>query len=111
MVDKRLKSIYLLDEIEVCVKHVTGITNVSVVQKEKIVTTHAPILTKWIPNSEMIIETDASDYALSAIVSSRTPDSKIHPIAFHSHSFNSAELNYDTHDKELLTIFEAFKHW
>jgi len=21
------------------------------------------------------------------------------------------ELNYDTHDKELLTIFEAFKHW
>ena len=29
----------------------------------------------------------------------------------HSRSFNSAELNYDTHDKELLAIFEAFKHW
>ena len=59
----------------------------------------------------MIVETDASDYALAAIISSWTPDSKIHPIAFHSRSFNSAELNYDTHDKELLTIFKAFKHW
>ena len=73
--------------------------------------THAPILTKWVPDSKMIIETDASDYALVAIISSWTPDGEIHPIAFYSHSFNSAELNYDTHDKELLTIFEAFKHW
>ena len=38
LVDKCLKSIYLLDEIEVCMKHVTSISNVSVVQKEKIVT-------------------------------------------------------------------------
>ena len=59
----------------------------------------------------MIVETDASDYALAAIISSRTPDGEIHPIAFHSRSFNSAELNYDTHDKELLAIFKAFKHW
>ena len=38
MVDKCLKSIYLLDEIEVCMKHVTDISNVTMVQKEKIVT-------------------------------------------------------------------------
>ena len=73
--------------------------------------TRAPVLTKWVPDSEMIVETDASDYALAAIISSRTPDSEIHPMAFHSRSFNPAEVNYDTHDKELLTIFEAFKHW
>ena len=73
--------------------------------------TRAPVLTKWVPDSEMIVETDTSDYVLAAIISCRLPDGKIHPIAFHSHSFNSAELNYDTHDKELLAIFEAFKHW
>ena len=44
-------------------------------------------------------------------ISSQTPDGEIHPIVFHSCSFNSAELNYDSHDKELLAIFEAFKHW
>jgi RNase H-like domain found in reverse transcriptase len=52
-----------------------------------------------------------SDYALAAILSVFTSDGEIHPVAFHSHSFNSAKLNYDTHDKELLTIYEAFKHW
>ena len=34
-----------------------------------------------------------------------------HYVAFHSHSFTSAEINYDTHDKELLAIFAAFKVW
>jgi hypothetical protein len=58
-----------------------------------------------------MLETDASDYALAAIFSIYTPDGEIHPVVFHSHSFNPAELNYDTHDKELLAIFEAFKHW
>ena len=73
--------------------------------------THAPVLTHWIPDAKIILETDASDYALAAIFSVYTPDGEIHPVAFHSRSFNPAELNYDTHDKELLAIFEAFKHW
>ena len=73
--------------------------------------THAPVLTQWVPNATMVLETDASDYALAAILSVYTTDSEIHPVTFHSHSFNSTELNYDTHDKELLAIFEAFKHW
>ncbi len=36
---------------------------------------------------------------------------EIHPIAFLSRSLHNAKLNYDTHDKELLAIFEAFKYW
>ena len=35
----------------------------------------------------------------------------IHPIAFHSRTLHVAKLNYDTHDKELLAIFEAFTVW
>jgi hypothetical protein len=73
--------------------------------------THAPLLTHWMPDSQIVVETDASDYALAAILSIYSSDGEIHPIAFHSRSFNPTELNYDTHDKELLTIFEAFKHW
>jgi hypothetical protein len=44
-------------------------------------------------------------------MSIHTTDGDIYPVAFHSCSFNSTELNYNTHDKELLAIFEAFKHW
>ena len=38
-------------------------------------------------------------------------DGKIQPITFYSHTITVPELNYDTHDKELLTIFEPFKTW
>ena len=57
------------------------------------------------------METDASDYAVAAILSIYLSDGEIHPIAFYSRTLHSAELNYDTHDKELLAIFEAFKQW
>jgi len=30
---------------------------------------------------------------------------------FYSHTLTAPKLNYDTHDKELLAIFEAFKTW
>ena len=57
------------------------------------------------------METDASDYALTAILSIVNEENKVHPVAFYSHTFTAVELNYDIHDKELLAIFEAFKIW
>jgi len=73
--------------------------------------TSAPILTHWVPDTQLVVETNASDYALAAILSIVTKDNEIHPIAFHSRTFSAPELNYDVHDKELLAIFEAFKMW
>ena len=70
--------------------------------------TSAPVLTHWVPDKPIIIETDASDYALGAILSIQTDSGEIHPVAFHSCTFSAPELIYDTHDKELLAIFEAF---
>ena len=63
------------------------------------------------------METDASDYALAtdyalaAILSIVNEDNEVHPVAFHSRTFTAVELNYNTHNKELLAIFEAFKIW
>jgi len=73
--------------------------------------TSAPILTHWVPDAQLVVETDASDYALAAILSIMSKDNEIHPVAFHSRTFSTLELNYDVHDKELLAIFEAFKMW
>jgi len=56
----------------------------------------------------MILETDISDYALAAILSTRS-NSEVHPIAFHSRAFSTVEINYDVHNKKLLAIIEAFK--
>ena len=74
--------------------------------------TTAPILAHWIPGMPLIVKMDASDYTLAAILSTISPtDGEIHRITFHSRTFTPPELNYDVHDKELLTIFEAFKIW
>jgi len=62
--------------------------------------TSVPILTHWVPDAQLVVETNASDYALTAILSIMTKDNEIHPIAFHSRTFSAPELNYDIHDKE-----------
>src|ERR1700723_146418 len=57
----------------------------------------APILTHWIPDRQITLETDASDYAIGAILSITLPNGEIHPVAYHSRTLTEPELNYDTH--------------
>ena len=57
------------------------------------------------------METNALDYALTTILSIVNEDNEVHLVAFHSYTFTAEELNYNTHNKELLAIFEAFKIW
>ena len=67
---------------------------------------HLPLL----PFS-LIVETNALDYTLTVILSIVNKENKVHLVTFHSCTFNVAELNYNTYNKELLAIFEAFKIW
>ena len=74
--------------------------------------TSAPILAHFQPEHQIIVETDASDYAVAAILSQIDPDTgEVHPVAFHSRTMQPAELNYEIYDKELLAIHDAFKAW
>ncbi|MBW0519458.1 hypothetical protein O181_059173 [Austropuccinia psidii MF-1] len=72
--------------------------------------TTAPILSHFNPSLPTIVETDASNYALGAVLS-QVSDSAKHPIAFNRRKLIPAELNYEIHDKELLGIVWAFKRW
>ncbi|KAH9246801.1 hypothetical protein BASA81_015650 [Batrachochytrium salamandrivorans] len=58
-----------------------------------------------------ILETDASDYAISGILSQYDENEVLRPIAFYARQMNSAERNYEIYDKELLAVVESFKHW
>jgi len=59
----------------------------------------------------VVIETDLSNFAIEAVLSQRDDEGRLHPIAFHSRKFQPTEINYEIHDKELLAIVVAFKHW
>ncbi|MBW0533072.1 hypothetical protein O181_072787 [Austropuccinia psidii MF-1] len=72
--------------------------------------TTAPVLSHFNPSLPTIVETDASNYALGAILS-QVSDSGKHPIAFNSRKRIPEELNYEIHDKELLGIVWALKRW
>ncbi|MBW0559273.1 hypothetical protein O181_098988 [Austropuccinia psidii MF-1] len=73
---------------------------------------HSPFSSTKIPvfPSMRNLLTDASNYALGAILS-QVSDSRKHPIAFDSHKLIPAELNYEIHEKELLGIVWALKCW
>src|SRR5260221_10491912 len=59
----------------------------------------------------MMVETDTSDHAIAGILLVNTKDNEIRAVAFFSRPLQGVEKNYDTHDKELLAIFEVFKNW
>ena len=48
---------------------------------------------------------------LGSILSQQGDDGKLHPMAFHSHKFDTTKINYKVHEKELLAIVDSFKQW
>ena len=73
--------------------------------------TQAPVLIHFHPGRIIFIECDASDFAISGILSQKGDDGKLHPVAFHSRKMLPTEVNYEIHDKELLAIVDCFTRW
>ncbi|MBW0490823.1 hypothetical protein O181_030538 [Austropuccinia psidii MF-1] len=60
--------------------------------------TTAPILSHFNPSLSTILDNDASDYALGALLS-QVNDSGKHPISFYSCKLLPVELNYEIYNK------------
>ena len=72
--------------------------------------TNASVLRHYDPALRVRVESDASGFALAAVLS-QLFDAEWHPIAFWSRKMIPAECNYETHDQELLAVVSAFKQW
>lgn len=80
----------------------------------KTVFTSAPILRHFGPTRAIRVETDASGYAISGVMSQHYDfEGKLqwYPVAYFSRKMTSAEKNYDTYDGELLALVDSFKAW
>ena len=71
----------------------------------------ASLLGQFHPSKLIYIKTDASNFALSGILSQRDPEGHKHSVAFFSHKLTAPERNYGTPDHELLAIVTSFKAW
>ena len=63
------------------------------------------------PFKPFVVEADASNYAIGAVLSQRDESGDLHPVAFHSRLLKGPEINYPILDKELLAVKVAFEVW
>ncbi|KAG5722531.1 hypothetical protein E4T56_gene2919 [Termitomyces sp. T112] len=74
--------------------------------------TSAPVLHHFDPSLLIMLKCDASDYAITGILSQSNSGGKdLHPVAFYTQSIIPVELNYDIYNKKLLAIIKAFYQW
>ena len=70
----------------------------------------APVLCIPDPNLSFVVTTDASDFAVGAVLSQDQGQGP-QPVAFISRKINPHERNYAAHEKETLAIMHALKKW
>ena len=71
--------------------------------------TTAPVLVHFDLNKPITVETDASNYICSGILSQQQNDETWRPVAYRSKTMSKAQCHYDIHDKELLAIMQVLK--
>ena len=73
--------------------------------------TSASILHHFDPAKKIKLETDASGFGIAGILSQPDEEGHSRPVAFWSRKMIPAEMNYETHDQELLAIVAMFQQW
>jgi len=63
-----------------------------------------PILVQLNQDVLFRLETNTSGYATRTVLSQLCDDSKWHLVGFYSKGLDTAERNYEIHDKELLSV-------
>jgi len=70
----------------------------------------APILVYLDPAKEYILDTDASDYSVGAVLSQVQGGTEV-VVAYYSKTHSAAEKNYCTTRKKLLAVVKVVKHF
>jgi hypothetical protein len=66
----------------------------------------APVLTLQDLQQPFEIETNASDYAIGAVLTQHG-----HPVAYHSETLSDTVRKYPTYEKEIYSIVQACRQW
>ena len=70
----------------------------------------APVLQLADPTKGYMVATGASDFGMGTVLSQVFDDGEL-PVAYESWKMNAAEMNYPTHERELLVVIHALRTW
>jgi transposase InsO family protein len=71
----------------------------------------APVLLMPDVLKAFVMETDASDFAVGAVLLQEDSDLCLHPVAYESKKLNSSQCNYPAQERELFAIIHAYRKW
>lgn len=73
--------------------------------------TSTPVLQHPDLNKPFVIETDASDFGVGAVLLQRDENDILHPLAYESKKLSEAEQGYSVQERELLAVLHALRVW
>jgi hypothetical protein len=71
----------------------------------------APVLALPCFDRRFVLDTDASAYAISGVLSQTGDDNREHPVSYFSRTLSKTERNYSTTRRELLAAVESMEHF
>src|SRR3954451_5403334 len=78
-------------------------------KKLKLAMTMAPVLCKPNYEKDWVLDVDASNVALGAVLGQEQEDDEVHPVYFWSCQLSKSERNYSVMDRECLAVLAACK--
>jgi len=72
---------------------------------------NAPVLLAPDSSKDYLLHTDASKFAIGAILQQQDKDNNYRPVAYYSRTLNPAQRNYSPTDREALALVESCEHF
>ena len=63
------------------------------------------------PHSEFVVSTDASKYALGAVLLQQDTHGKLRPCAYYAKTLKPEQTRYPAYDLEMLAVVCAVQEW
>ena len=101
----------LTELIKKDVKFVWTEEHTSVLNKIKELFKNGAILMYPNFDKKFTLKTDASKYAIGAVLEQEDDKGRMRPVSFYSRGMTDAESNYKIFDKEMLAVIAALQHW
>jgi RNase H-like domain found in reverse transcriptase/Reverse transcriptase (RNA-dependent DNA polymerase)/Integrase zinc binding domain/Integrase core domain/Zinc knuckle/Aspartyl protease len=88
-----------------------GLAQQEAFDKVRAILSTAPVLAMPDFTKEFTLSTDASGYAVGAVLEQMGEDDELHPVAYYSARLADAETRYSAYEREALALVKAVKHF